>query len=75
MQPKYIKVTWSYACGGGGRGKFPSAKKISSDCKEISILINSTVDKSIKFKNKSKAKDSKTSDSDNRSEHFNFVNL
>ena len=43
MHSKLIKSNWSSTSGSGGRGKFTSAKKHSSDGKDLNNLITSVV--------------------------------
>ena len=56
VQAKFMKLTWSSACRGGGRGNFTSTKKLLAEVKEMNNLFASAVAKG-KKKSKDKAKE------------------
>ena len=46
-----MKATCLSACGGGGRGKFPGAKKIPAKVKDLNTLVALGVTKAMKKEN------------------------
>ena len=73
VKVKSTKATWSSACVGGECGKFMSAKKHSSDYKDLNTLIDSTMEPPPKIKSKGKPKD--YSDLGDKSKYINFKKL
>ena len=71
-----MKVTWTYTHGVGGCTKFMNSNKCLAAGKYLNAFSASTVAKSLKFKDnskaKAKAKAKEDSELENELEHFNF---
>ena len=71
-QDKSAKATWLPTQRGGGRGKFTSSRKYSTDGKYLNTCVASVLYKAKKIKKKSKDKPKEDLDWEDKYDNFNF---